>query len=160
MLSEFLADKKKMRKLFKRTAYVYHIPRPDVEDVMHDAIILAFESYSPNNTASFDTHLYTVLNSVSSDYYKYNKHRKMDALTPENQPLTELCPERISEARELLKHIVNYIYNVRDEQHKYILTSILIEGKSYDEIECTITNPRDVVSKFRQQLREEFGEFE
>ncbi len=137
----------------------YRIPADDADGVLFEALTTANEWWDKDKEASWLTALFTALESTCKIYKRKNKHSyKFTSLEPEHDVQTNLSAERIVHFQKLLPLVMKKIHDIEDEEKRCILVCSLIYGDPMIELSLHPSNSRKMVERFRQELKEEFGD--
>lgn len=158
MLKSFIQSKANMTVLMRSALHGYNIPSADVDDVVFETLMRADTWWTPDKGTSFATAvLKQVLPSVCADFHRRN-HERYNNVPLEDECLVDDDPARVEHFKRLLEKVMDDIFGQENPVHRSILINVLINEVSYDELITEHSNPRMVVSRFREYLWETYGE--
>lgn len=142
----------KSKRLKNRLRWTWKIPLCDVDDVLMDSVVKALLWWKEESNIPFEMAVTASVPNVVVDYYrrrnKWEEYNDEDHLSPSDV-------ERAVWARELLSQVMAYIDAMDNTIHREVVIRMLIyEEEKVDGVD----NPRTIISRFRKNLREVFGE--
>lgn len=137
----------------------YKIPACDADGVLFDALTTAYEWWDSDKSASWLTAVFTALETTCRLYKRKHKHDyKFTEFSLDHEGEDNTNLERITHFKQLLPLVIKKIMDVEDEEKRCILICALFYGDNFNDISLNPTASRKMVERFRQELREEFGQ--
>lgn len=144
---------KKYHKLMKKMCRsLFNIPESDIEDMIQEAMLKAYQSWDEDKGKLSSFILYNVLPNVCTDYKRAMRQRYTEALTDDNMQLNLISGVEVLECKQLYEAIMEEILAVERFEDQRLLIKVLIEEKPYEECNTQVDAPRMVVYRFREQL--------
>lgn len=144
---------KKYHKLMKMMCRsIFYIPESDIEDMIQEAMLKAYQSWDEDKGKLSSFILNTVLPNVCTDYKRTMHKRETEALTDDNMELDFISGVEVFECKQLYEAIMEEIMAVKRFEEQRLLVEVLIEEKPYEECNTQVDAPRMVVYRFREQL--------
>lgn len=156
-IEEFLANPEQVNGLRRKLQHQWKIPLNDIDEVFSDVLIQALNWYRHSNrdnvpfyAAVFNGVRFACMSyrdrAVYFDSIDYNEHESDDDI------------ERVVHFKRLLERVTEWIQAIENEEHRYIVSEILLHQRCYDDLTSDTVNPRMIVSRYREMLKEEFYE--
>ena len=147
-----------------RLACVVGHPRDEVEDLMQDTFLAAFEGIGRyRRQSSFKTWLVAVLLRQASRSRRYRTVRKTEAFDEAQPAGANGTPKDRGTDRNQHRLDAHAMLDSLSPDHRAVLVLRELEGLSYDEIAAALAIPRGTVEsrlfRARNLLRERFQEY-
>lgn len=147
-----------MRKMRSVIINRYKIPADDADGVLFEALTTANEWWDKDKEAAWLTALFTSLESTCKIYKRKHKHDyKFIPFEPEHEKPIDMGADRLIHFKQLLDIVVKKIHNVENDEKRCLLICALLYGDSMNDISINPSTSRKMIERFRQELREEFG---
>ena len=156
-MSKFINNERLMGYARRRIIHGFNVSDDCVDDILFDAITKVGRFFDRKKAASFSTCVINALPSVIIDMRR-KRTKPTDVYSEELGYSVDNNIEKQAHFLSLLATVENEILNIKNEHHRYILYAVFFEGRAYDELPFPITNVKKVVSRFRDYLREKYGE--
>lgn len=158
-MTTILDNEREMRILTFRTAMALRIPKHEATSVVMEAICKANESWDTSSKASFRTYVWRVLHNICIDILRQNANPPISEADCDiifefiEDPIADT--EKQAYYREILEEVKKDISNIKNEEHRTIIEDALLGGN--EEVPLT-PNERQIVYRFRQVLKDKYGD--
>lgn len=154
---------KYQNKIYKYVSKLTNIDHPDVENLVQEIFIKAFEKInSYNKKFEFSTWLYRIAHNHTIDNYKKKKIEFIDK--DKETDTINIIENIIDDNSNIEKTLIkeddkNDLYLILDEldiKYKEVLFLKFLEDKSYDEISDILEIPKWTVSTYINRAKKQF----